>query len=89
MSGSGWLECQIARRLLAGKLIGDFYDEYAQTGTPFNSENSLEWLKTVLPAEQHELFYRWEAVYAERCGKELRQFADFVTGILMMDQRHE
>ena len=75
--------CQIAKQLLAEKLIDDFYEEYAQAGKPLNTENLVEQMKALLPTEQHELFYRWEAVCAERYGEELRQFVDFVAGILM------
>ena len=80
--------CQIAKQLLAEKLIDDFYEEYAQAGKPQNTENLLERLKALLPAEQHELFYHWEAVCAEHCGEELRQFADFVVGVLMKSHSH-
>jgi hypothetical protein len=75
--------CQIAKQLLVEKLIDDFYDEHGFIGQSANTENFMEWVKTVLPAEQLDLLYRWEAAYAERCGEELRQFADFVAGILM------
>ena len=80
---------QIAKQLLAEKLIDDFYEEYEQVGRGLNTENLAERLKALLPADQHELLYRWEAVYAERCGEELRQFADFVAGILMAAHGHE
>ena len=89
MSGSGWQLSQIAKQLLAEKLIDDFYDEYEQIGKPQITEILVERLKALLPADQHELLYRWEAVWAERCGEELRQFADFVAGILMTAHDHE
>ena len=81
--------CHIVKQLLAEKLIDDFYDEHESVGKSEITENLLERLKAVLPAEQHDLLFRWEAVYAERCGEELRQFADFVAGILMMAHRIE
>ncbi len=81
--------CHIARRLLAEKLIDDFYDEYESAGKQGNTENFIEQLKAVLPDDQHEWLYRWEAANAERCGEELRQFADFVAGILIAAHGHE
>ena len=81
--------CQIAKQLLAEKLIDDFYEEYARAEEPQNMENLADRLKSLLPTEQHELFYRWEAVLAEHCGDELRQFATFVAGILMTAHPHE
>lgn len=80
---------QIVKQLLSEKLIDDFYDEYEFGGKSANTESFMEQLKAMLPTEQHELLYRWESVYAEHCGEELRQFADFVAGILMTAHRHE
>ncbi len=80
---------QIARRLLTEKLIDDFYDEHGFIGKPANTENFMERMKALLPAEQHDLLYRWEAAYAERCGEELRQFADYVAEVLMKGHRNE
>ena len=80
--------CQIAKQLLAEKLIDDFYEEYAQAGKPKITENLAQRLKALLPTEQHELFYRWEAAYAERCGEELRQFADYAAEVLMKSHNH-
>ena len=81
--------CQIAKQLLAEKLFDDFYDEQGFIGESVNTENLMNQLKAVLPVEQHDLLFRWEAANAERCGEELRQFADFVAGILMMAHRIE
>ncbi len=89
MFGSEWPLNQIAKQLLAEKLIDDFYEEYEQLGRGLNTENLAERLKALLPVDQHELLYRWEAAYAERCGEELRQFADYVAGILMTAHGHE
>ncbi len=81
--------CQLAKRLLAEKLIEDFYDGYESVRTHENAENFMERLKAVLPTEEHELLERWETANAERCGAELRQFADYVSGVLMTAERHE
>ncbi len=82
--------CQIAKRLLAEKLIDDFYEDHVR-GCEQNSitqENLVQQLKVLLPIDQHELLYRWEAECVEICGHELRQFADFVAGILMATHPH-
>ena len=81
--------CQIAQQLLSEKLIDDFYKEYAQTGKSQNTENLADRLKAQLPTEQHELFYCWEVVYAEHGGEKLRQFANFVAGVLLTAQYHK
>ena len=81
--------CQIAKELLAEKLIDDFYSEYAQCRESQNTENLLERLKALLPTEHHEIFYRLESKYADNCGQELRRFSEFVAGILMTNHRHE
>ncbi len=75
--------CQIAKQLLAEKLIDDFYDEYVHYRESQNTENLLERLKALLPTEHHEIFYRLEVEYAENGGQELRQFSEFVAGILL------
>ena len=82
--------CHIAKKLLAEKLIDDFYEEYARGGEQdsLTPENLAERLKAFLPTDQHELLYRWEAECVETCGSELRQFADFVAGILMVTHPH-
>ncbi len=81
----------IARTLLSEKLIDDFYDEFPRdNGRELPHESSLmEHLKALLPAEHHDLLFRWEAQCVENGGRELRQFADFVAGILMTNHRHE
>jgi len=82
--------CQIAKKLLAEKLIDDFYESYAR-GSEQNSiteENLVQQLKELLPTDQHELLYRWEAECVETCGHELKQFADFVADILMVSHSH-
>ena len=89
MSGGEWLVCQLVKQLLAEKLIDDFYEEYESVGKQGNTENFMEQLRMVLPVEQHGLLERLEASYAERCGEELRQFADFVAGILITVHRDE
>ena len=83
--------CHIAKKLLAEKLIDDFYEGYARGGeqNSLTQENWADRLKAFLPTDQHELLYRWEAECVETCGHELRQFADFVAGILMAAHLHE
>ncbi len=71
---------------MAEKLIDDFYAVYEPVGKQQNMENLMEQLKAVLPVEKHDLLYRWEAANAEHCGAELRQFADFVAGVMLMEQ---
>jgi hypothetical protein len=74
--------CQVAKQLLAEKLI-DYYEEQVRSGERTSpTEESL-------PTDQHELLYHWEAECAENCGGELRQFADFVASILMAVPFHE
>lgn len=82
--------CQIAKQLLAEKLIDDFYEGYARVSeqNSLTQENLADLLKALLPTDQHELLYRWEAECVEICGHELRQFADFVAGILMATHLH-
>ncbi len=43
--------CQIAKQLLAEKLIDDFYEGYAHDGKPLNLENLTERMKALLPNE--------------------------------------
>jgi hypothetical protein len=81
--------CQIARRLLAEKLIDDFYNECVSVRTQRNAESFMERLKAVLPTEQHEVLDRFEEDYAERCEAELRQLAEYVAGVMMSAGRHE
>lgn len=86
VSGSGLPLCQIAKKLLAEKLIDDFYEDYVRGGeqNSITQENLVQQLKVLLPIDQHELLYRWETECVEICGHELRQFADFVAGILVV-----
>ena len=82
--------CQIAKQLLAEKLIDDFYEEYARDGEKVLStqQDLADRLKACLSTDQHEWLYRWEAECVETCGHELRQFADFVADILLATQPH-
>lgn len=73
--------CQMAKRLLAEKLIDNFYDE-CEPMIP-QKENIMERLKTLLSTEHHDLLDRWEEIYAERWSEELKRFADYVAEILM------
>lgn len=82
--------CHIAKKLLAEKLIDDFYEGYVRDGEQVlpTQENLVNKPKALLPTDQHELLYRWEAECVEICGHELRQFADFIAGILMATHPH-
>ncbi|KYP79827.1 hypothetical protein [Ferroacidibacillus organovorans] len=82
--------CQIAKKLLAEKLIDDFYEEYARGGeqNSLTQQDLADRLKAFLPTDQHEWLYRWEAECVETCGRELWRFADFVAGILMGTHPH-
>ena len=72
--------CYVVKRLLEEKLIDDFYEKYESVGKSENTENFMNQLKAVPPAEQQELLECLEANYAERCGEELQQFADLDDG---------
>lgn len=75
----------ILMTLLADKLMDDFYDQHLQNEQPEpqTGENLTERLKALLPMNEHPLLLRWEAQCAERCGQELRQFANFIAAILL------
>lgn len=80
--------CPLAKRLLAEKLIDDFYDDYARAreqGLP-DLSSLTERLKAVLPSDQHVLLFRWEAECSENGSRELRQFAHYMASLLMTDQ---
>lgn len=79
----------IARRLLAEKLIDDFYEQSIdtrqeeQTDLSLSTQHLTEQLKSLLPDHQQELLFRWEAQCNEICSLELRRFAAFVAEILV------
>lgn len=76
--------CGLAEKLLAEKLVDDFYDYDHQEGNPSpTTDGLLQQLKTLVPLEQHELLYQWEAQCSESCGEELRRFADFMAKNLL------
>ena len=64
VSGSGWSKCNVVKRLLAEKLIDDFYGEYESVRTEENSENYMEQFKAVLPTEQNKILESWKAANA-------------------------
>lgn len=77
--------CELARTLLAEKLIDDFYEDDLRPHTSLD-EVKKEWteeLKHLLPEEKWNLLFIWEAQTVEECGKELRRFANFVAKLLM------
>ena len=77
--------CDMAKKLLAEKLVDDFYENGGRDREqePISKSDLTEQLKVLLPVDKHALLYRWEAECAENCGQELRQFADFVASILI------
>ncbi len=78
----------LAQQLLAEKMVDDFYENYARarkSGLPDRS-SLTERLKAVVPSDQHDLLFRWEAECNERCGQELREFAHYVAGLLIAEQ---
>lgn len=77
--------CELARNLLAEKLVDDFYEEDVRHvgQEEVNKGDLTERLKALLPRDQHELLYRWEAECAVTSGAELRRFADFVASMLV------
>ncbi|EJY56453.1 lipolytic protein G-D-S-L family [Alicyclobacillus hesperidum URH17-3-68] len=79
--------CGLANRLLAEKLIDDFYEsrvEETKDGEG-QSDTLTEELKSLLPTDAHALLFRWEAQCAETCEKELRRFALFVADAMLME----
>jgi len=81
--------CSIARRLLAEKLIDDFYEQSGgirqeeQTDLSLSTQHLTEQLQSLLPDDQQELLFQWEAQCNEICSLELRRFAAFVAEILV------
>ena len=77
--------CELARNLLAEKLVDDFYegDMRHVDQEEMNKGDLTERLKALLSGDQHELLYRWEAECAETSGAELRRFANFVVRMLI------
>lgn len=78
--------CGLANRLLAEKLIDDFYEEEGTKGNESvesTTDALTEELKSLLPTDSHALLFRWEAQCAETCGKELRRFAQFMADTLL------
>ncbi|WDL96674.1 hypothetical protein [Alicyclobacillus sp. ALC3] len=78
--------CELASRLLAEKLIDDFYEEDGrqEPGEAEALEDSLtEALKSRLSMDDHALLFRWEAQCTETCGAELRRFARFVADMML------
>jgi len=79
----------IVRRLLSEKIMDDFYEwslEERQSDPhkwSSSAQHLTERLKALLPADQHELLFLWEAQSNETCSLELRRFADYMAEILM------
>lgn len=77
---------ELAKRLLAEKLVDDFYDEDVREDAVSVGDELSEQLKTMIPVDKRELLLLWEAQCAEGCGQELRRFADFVARIILMQE---
>ena len=73
----------IAKQLLAEKLLDNYYETNVVSKRSHISGNLLDQLKELLPSNKHELLEQWESLSAERCGEELLQFAFFVAEIFM------
>lgn len=74
---------ELARKLLAEKLVDDFYDEDVQRIVGSGGDELAEQLKGLIPMDKRELLLLWEAQCAEGCGQELRRFADFVARMIL------
>jgi hypothetical protein len=80
----------IVRQLLSEKIIDDFYERSFEEGQSdsrqcsYSTQHLTERLKALLPEDQHELLFLWEAQCNETCSLELRRFADYVAELLMM-----
>ncbi|KYP81981.1 hypothetical protein AYJ22_15710 [Ferroacidibacillus organovorans] len=74
---------ELAKKLLAEKLVDDFYEEDVRENTGPGEDELSEQLKMLIPADKRELLLLWEAQCAEGCGQELRRFADFVARMIL------
>lgn len=74
---------ELARRLLAEKLMDDFYEDDFRENTESGGDELAEQLKKLIPEDKRELPLLWETQCAEGCGKELRRFADFVARVIL------
>jgi len=74
---------ELARKLLAEKLVDDFYEEDVRENTGPGEDELSEQLKMLIPAEKRELLLLWEAQCAENCGQELQRFANFVVRMIL------
>jgi len=74
---------QLARKLLAEKLVDDFYEDDVRVNTEAGGDELAEQLKELIPADKREMFLLWEAQCAEGCGQELRRFADYVARMIL------
>jgi hypothetical protein len=74
---------ELVKKLLAEKLVDDFYEEDVQTSAEAGKDELTDQLKGLIPADKRELPLLWEAQYAEICGQELRRFADFVARTIL------
>ena len=76
--------CELALTLLAEKLVDDFYatDDQPMACSEEAEDRLKERLKALVPEEQWDLLFLWEAQTVEAGGQELRQFAGFAARLL-------
>lgn len=74
---------ELARKLLAEKLVDDFYEDDFRENTDSSEDELEEQLKGLIPADKREMLLLWEAQCAEGCGQELRRFANYVARIIL------
>jgi len=74
---------ELARKLLAEKLVDDFYEDKLREDAESVGDELSEQLKGLIPVDKRELLLLWEAQCAEGCGNELRRFADFVARMML------
>ncbi|QSO52800.1 hypothetical protein JZ785_02400 [Alicyclobacillus curvatus] len=78
--------CELASRLLAEKLIDDFYEEDGRRepgGAEAPEDPLTEALKSRLSTDDYALLFRWQAQCTETCEAELRRFARFVADMIL------
>lgn len=76
--------CDIAKRLLAEKLIDDFREEAFEWPERPEKTDLTEQLKHLVPPESWDVLFRWEAAASEDCGEELRRFSEHVATVMLM-----
>ena len=65
---------ELARRLLAEKLIDDFYEDDVRGAEPLEKDRLTEQLKTLIPSDKRELLFLWEAQCADYVVRAMPEF---------------